>query len=564
MLPYTVLLRTVPMLIILTFLSAGAAYVHVYLLRVFVKPVMIATSVFIPATLFISAVWAFVGSFMWDGDTVPTWGETVGLRLFALVPLVLSIITARRLLHLPRQIHTTSSTLTLTTHLLISNPFLLALSPAILLVMLLGSLPFVTLIFRLLLVGYSTKVKTGWEWHVHAWANWAIVGTLSVWLWSWAVARGVLRATCASVIGAWYFADPNAPPPPPTSTHTIHAALTRSTGPSLGSIVLAGLILTLLRILAFAVLLLRRLPPLLLRIPWVPLSVPIALYVVPGVQWLVVYLEEKSGRLSRYALIYAGLTGAGFWESAHRGRDLVNGIEGPPVLDDEDVPQGGRNGRRTRGQRNRAPAPNPRKRRFGSEPPLALLTISPLTLSFPFALITYLFVAHTLGAPNEALGAALMAGGVTALVGLFCVGLVRDTADTLYLCYCIDKASGEKRREEVFIAFEYDFSSDPSDTATLPVHQQRRFPAQPERIVPRSSTSGQRKDALFDAEDSEDDAPRSQGKKAQHALKSSQQQRGPGQRTVPLSPYLDSDDYQETTPTAGSSKGKAKQTHPRR
>ena len=58
--------------------------------------------------------------------------------------------------------------------------------------------------------------------------------------------------------------------------------------------------------------------------------------------------------------------------------------------------------------------------------PLALLTISPLTLSFPFALLTYLFVAHTIGAPNEAFGAGLLAGGVTALVGLFCVGLVRD------------------------------------------------------------------------------------------------------------------------------------------
>lgn len=84
MLPYTVLLRTVPMLVILTVFSAAAAYVHIYLLRIFVKPVMIATSVFIPATLFISAVCAFVGSFMWDGDTEPTWGETVGYVLFLL------------------------------------------------------------------------------------------------------------------------------------------------------------------------------------------------------------------------------------------------------------------------------------------------------------------------------------------------------------------------------------------------------------------------------------------------------------------------------------------------
>lgn len=83
--------------------------------------------------------------------------------------------------------------------------------------------------------------------------------------------------------------------------------------------------------------------------------------------------------------------------------------------------------------------------------PLTLLTVAPLTLSFPFALLTYLFVAHTLNAPNAALGASVLAGGVTALVGLFCVGLVKDAADTLYVCYCIDKDVGERRREEVFI-----------------------------------------------------------------------------------------------------------------
>ena len=75
---YTVFLHAVPLLTILTFLSAGAAYLHVYLLRIFEKPVMVATEVFVPATLFISAVWAF-DSFIWDGDQEPsTWSETVG------------------------------------------------------------------------------------------------------------------------------------------------------------------------------------------------------------------------------------------------------------------------------------------------------------------------------------------------------------------------------------------------------------------------------------------------------------------------------------------------------
>ncbi|KAF8958031.1 hypothetical protein BDZ97DRAFT_1843704, partial [Flammula alnicola] len=62
---------------------------------------VVATSVFVPATLFISAIWAFVGSFMWDGDTVPTCGET-------------GVSTS------------------------CSSSFLMALSPAILLVILLG------------------------------------------------------------------------------------------------------------------------------------------------------------------------------------------------------------------------------------------------------------------------------------------------------------------------------------------------------------------------------------------------------------------------------------------
>lgn len=132
------------------------------------------------------------------------------LRLFSIIPLLLCILTSRRLVHLPRDIHTASSLLTLTTRLLVANPFLLALSPAVLLATLIASIPFITLTFRLLLVGYTYHPfdnPSVWEWHVRAWANWAIAGTIGVWLWSWGVARGLLRVTCAGVIGAWYFAE---------------------------------------------------------------------------------------------------------------------------------------------------------------------------------------------------------------------------------------------------------------------------------------------------------------------------------------------------------------------
>ena len=45
------------------------------------------------------------------------------------------------------------------------------------------------------------------EWHLYTRADWAIVGSVTVWLWSWGVARGILRMTCSSVIGAWYYAE---------------------------------------------------------------------------------------------------------------------------------------------------------------------------------------------------------------------------------------------------------------------------------------------------------------------------------------------------------------------
>lgn len=77
-LPYTTLLHSIPLITILIFISAAVSYAHIMLLRIFVRPVIIVTSIFIPATLFVSALWAFIGSFMWEEGTVPTWGETVG------------------------------------------------------------------------------------------------------------------------------------------------------------------------------------------------------------------------------------------------------------------------------------------------------------------------------------------------------------------------------------------------------------------------------------------------------------------------------------------------------
>lgn len=217
------------------------------------------------------------------------------------------------------------------------------------------------------------------------------------------------------------------------STHIIHAAIVRSTGPSLGTICLSALILTVIRLLTLFTLFLGRLPA------YIP---PRAFFLINGIRLAVGYLDGVTTALSKYALVYSGLTGDPFMPSARRAKALTATVE-------TSVEQGRRKVRSERQYFSFVLLRN-----FTDSPaiaPLTLLTVAPLTLSFPFSLLTYLFVAHTLGAPGQALGASVLAGGVTALVGLFCVGLVKDTADTLYVCYCIDKDIGEQKREEVFI-----------------------------------------------------------------------------------------------------------------
>ncbi|KAJ8496243.1 hypothetical protein ONZ45_g12527 [Pleurotus djamor] len=294
--------------------------------------------------------------------------------------------------------------------------------------------------------------------------------------------------TCAGVIGAWYYADLSAPPPSPTSTHTIHAALIRSTSPSLGSIVLAALILTLLRLLTLIAIFLNNLPSYASRFVTsvsaiLPPAVGIPLRtfllgagtgvlrasMLQGIAWCIGTVENITSAFSRYALIYGGLTGDAFMDSARRAQALTRSVE-----------QQARVGRR----------------KFKNEPPMALLTIAPLTLTFPFALTTYLFVAHTLGAPDQALGAAVLGGGVTALVGMFSVGLVDDTVDTLYICYCIDKDTGEQRRKEVFSAFEYEPQSERAEAQRRPANPPRPPPQSPPVQHHRHSSYGQARQPL--------------------------------------------------------------------
>lgn len=166
------------------------------------------------------------------------------------MPLILAGLSARSLYKRRLLLHETVSVVTLSTKLLLEPGQLplLALSPAILLAFIIASLPFLSLVFHLLLVGYFDKTSSGWEWHVRPYAGWLTFGSLFVWFWTWCIARDVLRMSVAAVLGAWYFLDSRSEP-----AEEIRAALYRATGPSLGTSCLSGLVMTGVHVTTFSI-----------------------------------------------------------------------------------------------------------------------------------------------------------------------------------------------------------------------------------------------------------------------------------------------------------------------
>ena len=193
------------------------------------------------------------------------------LRIYSLIPLALAFLFARSL-HSKRHFFIQASRVTeLSIRLLRLHPPLLLLSPVLLFASMLLSIPFLSLLFRLFLIGYVAKEDPS-VWHIRAYAGWIIGAVLLVWVWSWFIARGVLRCVSASVIGAWYFKRYIIPCTPlerfsvafssresfSDPSLTVQYALGRAGGPSLGTLCFASFVLSVTQSLILVLRCLRR------------------------------------------------------------------------------------------------------------------------------------------------------------------------------------------------------------------------------------------------------------------------------------------------------------------
>ncbi|KAJ4479400.1 hypothetical protein C8R41DRAFT_843256 [Lentinula lateritia] len=421
-----------PLLIPLIFLSAFASYLHILFLRLWVRPVMLLSALGTPLLLFICALCGLASS---------------PLRLLSLLPLFLSIHLLHRLytlyLSFPlllTHITHTELTLALSTHLLTHHhPLLLLLSPLLLLAFLLLSIPFAVVVY--------TAPTTP-----------SALFAAAVWVWSWGITRGVLRVTTAAVVGGWYFSVPWAPPvsdspvwhPSSPSTLLLRAALTRASHSSLGSIILSALRETSLSTISLCIRLFLSLPILLFSFLSSILPTPTPFPFLPRfllqipLSPLTRYISHLIPHTSPFSQIYIALTGVPYRTASLRvSQTRFTGTGGGPE--------------RSRGQGGLVGGSGT----FGGFPSLLSPLSPPLTLPLPFALITYYYFvsrSHTqssqtpLATPRfgtlEPLLAALLAALTTALVGIFCVGVVRDVRDALGVCWVGDDGRGETESTE--------------------------------------------------------------------------------------------------------------------
>lgn len=140
--------------------------------------------------------------------------------------------------------------------------------------------------------------------------------TLSIYLWTLSIFRNASKLTTSITLSYWYM-NRHEPSPRHSAADLVRISFDKARGPQSGTVVLASLILTITDILSFVLIRVRR---------WLNRSnglLPPSLSFFYIFAPLVIFLNGIVENISSYSLIYAGMTGSSFWESAWRVTDLV-------------------------------------------------------------------------------------------------------------------------------------------------------------------------------------------------------------------------------------------------
>ncbi|WWC66832.1 uncharacterized protein I206_100739 [Kwoniella pini CBS 10737] len=407
-----------PLLLILLIPTLVLPPAFLLLLRKTVRPVLLATAISIPFSLFICGWWALGESFDTSGlsgvEQGERWWGTTGLRLGAVLLWLLAAWFGRLVWIRRKRLDRTASVVELSTNLLLTHPPLLLLTPLLLGVFALTSIPFLTLLIRLGTIGYWRHPRENtWVFHIRPYAGWLIFLVTLVWVWTWGVIRGVGRVAVAGVVGEWFFHRDDQSHPPPLEITT--AAVHRATGTSLGSICLGAGIIAVVRTVGRGAAEMKRITNPKSRI------LPTPLHFLTNLTPLFAIVAGILDQLNGYALVYVGITGEAFWPSARRAVGLAGRRKGGRLLDYTLIK--------------------------------LLLTLSSTAMGLFTGTAGYLYMTHSLSNPGYAPLAGLLCGGLPFLAIRAGAAVLGDAADALFICYQIDRELGGDHCEEAKEAF---------------------------------------------------------------------------------------------------------------
>ncbi|RXK38717.1 hypothetical protein M231_04027 [Tremella mesenterica] len=416
--PALSIIPLLPLLFALLVPTLLAPPAFLLLLRKTVRPVLLATAVAIPFSLFICGWWALAASFESTGlDRVGSgdrWWGTTGLRIGALLLWLLAAMFGRMVWLRRKRLERAAAVVELSTHLLLTHTPLLLLTPLLLSIFAVLSIPFLTMLLRLGMIGYWRHPRENtWVFHIRPYAGWLIFLVTLIWVWTWSVLRGIGRVAVAGVVGEWYFHRDD--PGHPSAVDVTTAAVHRATGTSLGSICLGSGIVAIVRVVGRSAAELRRITS-----PRNPLPAPVAF--LSKLTPLFAVIASVLDQLNGYALVYVGLTGEAFWPSAKRAVNLAGRRKGGRFLDYTLIK--------------------------------LLLTLSSTAVGLFTATAGYLYMTHTLANPGYAPFAALLCGGIPFLAIRAGAAVLGDTADALFICHQIDRELGGGHCPEAKKAFE--------------------------------------------------------------------------------------------------------------
>ncbi|KAG0149674.1 hypothetical protein CROQUDRAFT_653229 [Cronartium quercuum f. sp. fusiforme G11] len=327
------LLKSLPVLALLITLSFGFCIMSLSLLvmvKKSIKLLVYGSLIGVPSVLSMIGLW--------------TWSESlsdasfIGMGWISFSTFLASSILVKLIWNERKRIDRTIKVLELSTGVIIEHPSLVLVCLATTIMCIMMSLPFVTLVYKLVLLGSYDHNR----WVIDSGSVIQAIVTAFIWSWTLNVIRNLQRIVISGVVSHWYFNRHS----PPSQTHkgystieSTYSSISRAVGPSLGTVCLASFLLTCFDTTRQMLKWSNKLTSSKSSISnaqngghglmnFLFCSNPIARLISDNVLWVigpvVAFGCKMFEFLTNYTMIYSGITGFSYWESSKRVTSLLN------------------------------------------------------------------------------------------------------------------------------------------------------------------------------------------------------------------------------------------------